>query len=250
MKHQPEIILADKDDIPNYMSRLLDIASHYYPTYFDITKMLKHHFDAGGQLQLAVMDGDIVGFSVSSCEIRSTPFHEREIPVIYQRLLYVDTTVRRKLLGISLQIAVLRLHLGLFWLFKRFSLFCITDNPLIVRAFGQYNIYYPNAHIEPPPEIFSFCESLLPLLDGTALGKNLLVYGTNESTLKDFDYTNWWKKYLASGYTYYDELLLSTAFKTRQGKILHNGALLLVIGYARRLNFVKRFFQIVLKRLN
>lgn len=250
MKHQPIIVLANKEDISKHMPRLADIASQYYPMHYDVSKMLQNHLNAGGILQVALIEGDIAGFSVSSCEIRITPFNKREMPVIYQRLLFIDTALRRQLLGISLQIAVLHLHLGPFWLFKRLTLFCLTDNPLIVRAFDLYNIYYPNNQITPTPEVWQFCESLLPLLFGNNLGKNLLVYGTNESMLKDFDYTHWWKKYLASGHTYYDELLLSTVFKPQQGRILHSGALLLVVGYSRPLNLLKRFLQIAWKQLS
>jgi hypothetical protein len=239
---------ADSHGLTQHFARLVEIAKHFYPANFDVSAMIRHHIDAGATTILAMLGKEIVGFSMSSQVTRITPFYKRKIPVLYQRLLYIDPARRKQQIGVRLQIAVLRHHLGIFWLFRRFAMICITDNPLVVRAFGLYKTYYPNTRTSTPEEIISFGESLLPIVGGSSLDKNLLVHGTNESGLTGLDYTSWWRKFLESGHHRYDDLLLSTVFTQSDGKIVHNGVSMLAIGYATPLNFVGRFAQVVLQQ--
>jgi hypothetical protein len=70
-----------------------------------------------------------------------------------------------------------------------------------------------------------------------------VAYGTNESTLKGTDCTREWEQFLRSGHDIYDQMILNTVFSGEHNKIIHTGALLLAVGYAKPLHFVRRFID-------
>ena len=81
-----------------------------------------------------------------------------------------------------------------------------------------------------PEEVYAFCQQLGPMMGFSRVDRRLLVYGTNEMILEGEDSTSEWKSFLLSGHAGYDQMILNTAFTTRNGEIVHTGALLIAIG--------------------
>jgi hypothetical protein len=219
------------------------IAGHYYPQGYDTDAMLLGHFTREACVHLALRQDQVVGFSINSCASTLTPFHGKEIPLFYQAALYVAPEFQHHSVGIHLQLAGLRYHLGPFWTFRRFAVVCLTCNPLILRAFSMYNDYYPRHDREVPPRIHAFCQQLAPMMGFTRIDRGLVARGTNESILEGTDCTLEWEQFLRSGHDIYDQMILNTVFSTEHNKIIHTGALLLAVGYAKPLHFVRRFFE-------
>jgi len=150
------------------MEQVLDqmtrIAACYYPENFDARSMLLEHVSRDVCIHAAVQSDRIIGFSFNSCDYGKTPFCKAEIPLIFQRFLYIDPVVHQRGVGIKLQVAGLRYHLGPFWLFRRFVVICLTNNPLILRAFSQYDVYYPRHEAAIPAGIHDFCQKLAPTI--------------------------------------------------------------------------------------
>jgi len=206
--------------------------------------MLDEHLDQDTCVHVAEQRERIVGFSVDSFGCRQTPFYRQDLPVFFQRLLYVDPAVQHRAAGLKLQTAGLRYRLGPFWLFRRFVVVCLTSNPQVLRAISQYNEYYPRRDGVLPESVYLFCQQLGPLMGFTRIDRRLLVYGTNETVLEGEDYSAEWTNFLRSGHTVFDRMILETAFSASNGRVVHSGALLLAIGYARPLHFLRRFIEL------
>ena len=226
---------------------MVRIVAHYFPRDFDVESMLGAHFDPDSCVHIAQQGEKIIGYSVHTCSYRKTPFHNKDLPVFYQRLLYVDPIVQHQAVGLKLQIAGLRYWLGLLWLFRRFVVVCLTSNPQILRAMSLYNEYYPRQDGALSDEVYAFCQQLGPMLGFSHVDRRLLVYGTNETILEGEDYTAEWMNFLRSGHARFDQMILSTAFAAKNGKIIHTGALLMAIGYARPMHFIRRFIELRLR---
>lgn len=227
------------------LDRFTEIAGQYYPDTLPIRDRIETNIRQGAYILIAQQAGECIGFSLSSCERRATPFYSTKIPFIYQRQMYVDRNLLGKKVGVHLQIRVLRKHLGPFWLFRRFGLMSITHNPLIVKNFALYSRYYPNIN-EPsvPQDISHFAQELAKQVGGETIDDKLRVYGTYKSILNGEDYTWWWREYLASGNTDVDNFVLDSLFRTEEDKVIHSGLTFLMIGYATPMNFIKRFIEI------
>ena len=225
------------------------IVAYYFPPGFDVKSMLVEHLDRDSCILAAQQENQIIGFSVNSCSYRQTPFHYKPIPLVYQRLLYVDPAAQHRTIGLSLQIAGLRYQLGPCWLLRRFAVICLTSNPNVLRAIHQYNEYYPRIDDELPQKVYAFCQQLGPSMGFSRVDRRLMVYGTNETTLEGEDYTSRWKSFLLSGHDAFDQMILDRVFATRDGKIFHNGALLLALGYARPMHFIRRFLETRFRRV-
>lgn len=226
---------------------MVRIVAHYFPRDFDLKSMLDEHLDPDSCIHIAEQNDKIIGYSVNSCSYRKTPFHKKNIPVFYQHLLYVDPTVQHKAVGLELQIAGLRYQLGFFWLLRRFVVVCLTNNPQVLRIISQYNEYYPRQDGALPEAVYAFCRQLGPMLGFSRIDRRLLVYGTNETILEGEDYTSAWTSFLRSGYAGFDQMVLNTAFASTNGRVVHTGALLLAIGYARPMHFLRRFIKVFLR---
>jgi hypothetical protein len=229
------------------LDQMTRIAAFYYPNNFDARSMLLEHITWDACIHVAVQSDQIIGFSINSCDYRKTPFCKTEIPLIFQKILYIDPVFQKRGVGIKLQIAGLRYHVGLLWIFSRFTVICLTNNPLILRAFSQYDVYYPRQEASIPADIYDFCKQLAPAMGFESIDQRLLVYGTNESILDGADYTLLWKKFLFSGHDSYDQMILNRVFNTRDEKVFHRGTLQLAIGYARSMRFIWQFIKVQLK---
>ncbi len=206
--------------------------------------MLAEHLDQDTCVHVAEQNNRIIGFSVHSFSCRKTPFFGRDLPVFFQRLLYVDPAVQHRAVGLRLQTAGLRYRLGFFWLIRRFVVVCLTSNPQVLRAINQYNEYYPRRDGALPEPVYAFCQQLGPMMGFDRVDRRLLVYGTNERLLEGEDYSTEWASFLRSGNSEFDQIILQTAFSMKDGKVLHSGALLLAIGYARPMHFLRRFIEL------
>jgi hypothetical protein len=227
---------------------MVRIVAHYFPRDFDVESMLVAHLDQDACIHIAAQKDRIIGYSVNSCSYRETPFHGKELPVFYQRLLYVDPAVQHQSVGLELQIAGLCYRLGLLWLLRRFVVVCLTSNPQVLRLISEYNEYYPREDGALPEAVYAFCQQLGPMMGFSRVDRRLLVYGTNESILEGEDYTFEWMNFLRSGHAEYDQMILNTAFSSQNGKIVHSGALLLAIGYVRPMHFMRRFVEMCVTR--
>lgn len=225
------------------LGRLARIAAHYFPDDFDVETMLLQHLDRDSSVQVAEQNDEIIGISITSCRRSKTPFYKNDIPLFYQRILYVDPDTRGRAVGLRLQVAGLRYQLGAFWMFRRFAVICLTNSPEILRAFNQYSEYYPRQDHPVPGTVYEFCRQLGSIMDFERIDRHLLVYGTNESNLAGVDYTMKWERFLKSGHASYDQMILNGVFVTKDGKILHAGVLQLVVGYAGPMHFVLHFLK-------
>ena len=224
--------------------QIVRIAAHYFPPSFDVESMLDEHLGQDTCVHVAEQGDRIVGFSVHSFSRRKTPFHKQDLPVFFQRLLYVDPAVQHKAVGLKLQTRGLRFRLGLFWLFRRFVVICLTSNPQVLRAMSQYNEYYPRRDGVLPESVYVFCQQLGSMMGFSRIDRRLLVYGTNETLLEGEDYSSEWASFLRSGHTEFDQMILQTAFSTKNDRVTHSGSLLLAIGYARPMHFLRRFIEL------
>ena len=223
--------------------RLTRVAAHYFPEKFDVETMLLQHIGMDSCVQVAELNDEIIGISINSCSRRKTPFYRKEIPLFYQRILYVDPGARHHAVGLRLQVAGLDYQLGAFWMFRRFVVICLTNSPKILRAFSQYNEYYPRLDHPVPGNVYEFCRQQGSIMGFDRIDQQLLVYGTNESDLDGVDYTTKWEQFLKSGHAKYDRMIINGVFSTKKGKILHAGVLQMVVGYAGPMHFVLRFLK-------
>ena len=209
--------------------------------------MLDWHLEQESCVHVAEHEDRIVGYSINSCDYRKTPFYRKEIPLFYQRQLFVDPALQHEAIGIALQTTGLRYHLGPFWLFRRFAVTFLTANPQVLRVLSLYNEFYPRPEGAIPEQVYSFCQQLGPMMGFSRVDRQLLVYGTGKKKLEGEDYTCRWKNFLSSGHAGYDRMVLDTVFLQRDSRIFHTGRLLLGIGYARPTHFVRRFLRMLFR---
>jgi hypothetical protein len=108
----------------------------------------RHINEPDTHAHIAMAGYRVLGFSMHSCHKERTPFHDRKIPLFHQRLLYVDPLVRHIDLGLGLQIPGLRYQLGLFWLFRRFAVISLTNNPLVLTIGYAKPMHFIHRYIE------------------------------------------------------------------------------------------------------
>jgi len=227
--------------------RLTRVSAHYFPDNFDVKTMLLQHIGRDSCVQVAEQNDEIIGISITSCSKEKTPFYRKKIPLFYQRIIYVDPGARHQAVGLRLQVAGLDYQLGAFWMFRRFAVICLTNSPKILRAFSQYNDYYPRQDHPVPGNVYEFCRQLRSIMGFERIDQHLLVYGTNESNLDGVDYTTKWERFLRSGHEKYDRMILNSVFSTKDGRILHTGVLQMVVDYAGPMHFVLHFLKAKLK---
>ena len=106
----------------------------------------------------------------------------------------------------------------------------------------MHSISYPH-HGEPlPAEIRKFAESLLPMLSSTELDAHCRLLGTLDE-FKNVDYTEIWNRHLHKRNDDYEKLMLDNAFTETNGKIINNGALVLMIAFSRPFQFIRFLFH-------
>jgi hypothetical protein len=91
-------------------------------------------------------------------------------------------------------------------------------------------------------EILEFAVSLLPMLGATGLDERCRLTGTLDG-LKGADYTAIWNRHLHKHDNSYEQLMLSSAFTKRDGKIVSNGAFIFMLAYSRPLQFIRFLFH-------
>ncbi|MEJ2310487.1 MAG: hypothetical protein P8Z78_14420 [Gammaproteobacteria bacterium] len=205
-------------------------------------QIVRLHLEAADTIRLALHEDEIVGFSVASRYKMKTPFYPHPVNTVYQRMLYLHPEFLYRGLGIRLLLATMKDLFGWFWPFKRLVAICRTQNPVVARFMDLYNIVYPR-HKQPVPDnIRQFAESLVPLLQAKYLDQQFRLVGTL-SDFKGVDQTDTWNRYYHHRANDYEKLMLSSVFEERQGRIINSGSFLLMIGYARPLNFIRFLFH-------
>ncbi len=234
---------------PEQQATFAQIAQAYYPPQLRMAERIAEHISEGAHARVAEQDGHILGFALSSCRHRQTPFHAHPVPGIYQRQLFVAPDQRGRHLGIRLQIATFRHHLGPFWLLRRFFVYCLTHNPLVVRNYRYFSRYYPRLDDGPVPDpVQAFAEKLLPEVSGQSVDDRLRIHGSFKSVLEGVDYTFWWKTCLETGEARVDRRVLDWLYRRENGRIVHSGLSLLMLGYAEPMQFVKRYAELRWRR--
>jgi GNAT superfamily N-acetyltransferase len=223
------------------LKRLLEITLHYFPRP-DVTEpMIRHHLEQSTAAVLARRDGKIIGFGAATCLTRQTPFAGRPLPVIFQRMLYLDPEARYKGIGVRLQVEILCECMGLLWPFRRFVLVCRTLSPSVAKALGKFTRVFPKYGVSVPPEVRGFAESMLPVIGSGELDERFALIDALEP-FKGDDYSDIWRKYLHSGSEPHDRLLLDAMYIERDGRIINSGCCLMMIAYARPLAFLRHAF--------
>lgn len=214
--------------------------------YFDdlplMEQTVRSHMESASTIRLAMHEGRIVGFSVASKYRRQTPFHPRPVNLLYQRMLYLHPDFLFRGLGIRLLAVTMRDLFGWFWPFKRLVAVCRTQNPIVARVMNLYNLVYPQYGRPVPGAIRAFAESLLPLLGAESLDGKFRLIGTL-SAFGGADYTDIWNHFYHRRGDDFERLILDSAFEEKQGRILNSGAFILMIGYAKPMNFVRYLFH-------
>jgi hypothetical protein len=157
-------------------------------------------------------------------------------------MLYLHPGFLYRGLGLRLLQVTMKDLFGWFWPFRRLVSFCRTQNPVVAKFMDLYNISYPQYKQPIPDNIRQFAESLLPFLKADFLDQQFRLAGTL-SAVEGMDYTDIWNRYYHRHNNDYEKLMLSSAFEERQGRIINSGAFILMIGYARPLNFIRYLFH-------
>jgi len=220
------------------ISRMAAICTSYFDDQALMEETVRNHLRQADTVRLACHEGRIVGFSIASKHKMLTPFYPRRINVIFQRMLYLDPAVLYLGIGLKLLAFTMTDLLGWWWPFRRFAAICRTQNPVVAKIMNMYDLAYPQPDTPLPAEIREFAESLLPILGAKSLDERCRLVGTLES-FAGRDYTDIWYRYLHRRHNEYEELMLHSAFREEDGRIVNSGAFVLMIAYAKPLRFIR-----------
>ena len=232
--------LTDLSD--SQIHRMVEIAANYIPDDKVVEAVLRKHQKDAHTIRLASLDDDIVGFSIASRYKLQTPFYPRPVNVIYQRMLYLDPEVLYRGLGLRLLAATLRDLFGFFWPFRRFAAICRTATPVVAKYMHMYSVAYPKFGEPVPREIRKFGESLLPILGAESLDEQFRLVGTLQM-FTGVDYTETWKRFYHCHNSDYEQLMLNSAFEEKDDRVISKGAFILMVAYAKPLNFIRYLFH-------
>lgn len=217
---------------------MAEIIAHYFPDPRLMEATVRDHLKQATTVRLAWSQDRIVGFSVASGYRMHTPFYPKPANVIYQRMLYLDPEHLYRGLGLRLLSVTLKDLFGWLWPFKRLVAICRTQNPVVARIMDMYNVSYPQHEQLLPPEIRKFGESLLPILGAGSLDARCRLVGTL-TAFAGMDYTDIWNRFLHRRNNKYEALMLNSAFKEENGRVINSGAFVLMIAYAKPLRFIR-----------
>ncbi|MCK4708153.1 MAG: hypothetical protein KAU21_06000 [Gammaproteobacteria bacterium] len=225
-------------------NRLVEIAAVYLPITEVVSKALKQHIQHADSLRLARDNKNIVvGFSIASSTRQLTPFYSKPINIIYQRMLFLDSSTLYKGLGMRLLIASFTDLLGPLWPFRHFTVVCRTQNPVVARMMDKHTVCYPHYGEKLPDKIRAFAETLLPMLGATELDSQCRLLGTVDE-FKDMDFTEIWNKHLhKQRNNNYEKLMLNSAFTLKEGKIINSGAMVFMLAYSKPMQFLRFLFH-------
>jgi hypothetical protein len=218
------------------------IMANYFPDQKLMEDTIRGHMNHTNTVRLALRDDEIVGFSVASKYKMMTPFYHRPVNVIYQRMLYIEPGILYRGVGIRLLLVTMKDLFGSIWPLKRIAAICRTQNPVVAKYMNMYNVAYPQYGQSVPAEIRKFAVSLLPVLGAESLDENFRLVGT----LREFageDFTDTWNKYFHRRNNDYEKQMLNSAFEQKDGRVINSGALVLMIAYAKPLNFIRYIFH-------
>ena len=119
---------------------------------------------------------------------------------------------------------------------------CRTQNPVVVTMMNMYNVTYPQYNQPLPDDIRKFSESLLPILDAKELDDKCLLIGSFDPYI-DVDYTEIWNSVLHRGKNQYEDMVLNTAFKIENNRIINKGAFIFMLAYSKPLHFIRYLFH-------
>ena len=236
-------LTRESGDIPaKYIKRMAEIITHYFPNQDLMEEVLAVHIKEADTVRLAWYEDRIVGFAIASKYKKLTPFYPKPIDLLFVRMLYLEPGALYKGMGLRLLGATLRDLLGLFWSFKRFAAICRTQNPVVVKMMNMYNETYPQYNQPLPDDIRKFSENLLPILNAKELDEKCLLIGTLEP-FKGMDYTDIWNSIFHRGKNQYEAMVLNSAFKKKNGRIINNGAFIFLLAYSKPLHFIRYLFH-------
>lgn len=172
-----------------------------------------------------------------------TPFYPRPVNVIYQRMLYLQPSVLYQGIRTPLILATMRDLLGRLWPLKRIVTFCRTQNPVVAKMMNMYSISYPQYRQAVPDKIRKFAEGLLATLGAESLDEKFRLIGTLRK-FEGMDYTEQWNQYPHIKNNHYEKLMLDSAFAEKNGCVINSGASILLIAYAKPLNFIRYLLKL------
>jgi len=219
---------------PALARRFVEIVANYSPDPDEARSIVFDHLRHADYISCAIQDNKVVGVLVTSSNTAQTPFARRRLPVIYQRMLFLDPSIIGRGIGVRLFVRSLYDQFGLLWPFRRFVLVCRTQSAKVARKMRSFSRVYPQLDRPVPAVVRSFAESMLVQLGATRLDDKFRLIGTLQG-LEGQDYSEYWQRYLRSSSDTDSRLILDTAFYMDQGRVRNTGAFLLMIGYARPL---------------
>ncbi|UCB54443.1 MAG: hypothetical protein JSW45_10915 [Thiotrichales bacterium] len=245
------MFVPEKIKISNPRTELTDdqirqmamIAVNYFPDEQFLEAVVRHHAGQADTIRLAMEQDRIVGFSIASKYRLMTPFYPRPVNVLYQRMLYLKPGFLYRGIGLLLLSLTLKDLFGWLWPFKRFAAFCRTQNPVVARLMDMYSVSYPHYDQPVPEDVREFAEGLLPLVGAESLDQKFRLAGTLDA-FSGMDYTEIWNRYLRRRNNQYEKLMLSSAFEQKDGRVINSGAFVLMIAYAKPLNFVRYLLRV------
>jgi hypothetical protein len=218
--------------------RMAEIVANYFPDPTLMEQTIRSHLAEAGTIRLAYHDDIITGFAIASRYTMQTPFYPRPTAVIYQRMLYLDPAWIYRGAGFKLLGASMRDLFGWLWPLRRLVAICRTQNPVVARIMGLYDLSYPRFGERIPAEVRRFAEGLLPMLGARALDEDFRLVGTLDR-FEGADYTDIWNRYLHRRNNAYESLMLHSAFAQQGDRIINSGAFVLMLGYARPMRFLR-----------
>jgi len=228
------------------IQQMTKIVINYFPNQKHMEWVIRDHIKQANSIRLALYNNEIIGFSVASKYKMETPFYHRPVNVIYQRMLYLHPSVLYRGIRIQLVLATMRDLLGWLWPLKRIVTFCRTQNPVVAKMMNMYSASYPQYKQAVPEKIRKFAEGLLPILGAESLDEKFRLIGTLKK-FKGMDYTDKWNQYLHIKNNHYEKLMLESAFAEKNGCVINSGAYILIIGYAKPLNFIRYLLKLSIR---
>jgi len=217
------------------------IVANYFPDEKLMESTIRNHMKQANTIRLALYENKILGFSIASKYKMMTPFYYRPVNVSYQRMLYLDPYFLYRDIGIQLLVLTMKDLFGWFWPIKRMVVFCRTQNPVVAKLMNMFNVAYPQYDQALPEDIRNFAETLLPVLGAESLDEKFRLIGTLK-TFSGMDYTDTWNKYVHSRDNEFEKLILNSAFEQKDRRVINTGAFVLMIAYAKPLNFIRYIF--------
>jgi hypothetical protein len=194
----------------------------------------------------------IVAFHAFSIFKEKTPFGTKELPIIYINLSFKKPNADAHIKNYAKwsNAHFLKANIGRFWLFKKFVLIFLTNNPKVAkRSANVFHQSYPVHKTDTPQKIQDFAKQFihknLKLTDSN-INQNLVL--SKENTYKmDID-SKWENLYKSCDSEQNKFFIKNDIIHTEDNKFFLTGNLILFMGCSSFLNLIKNILHHKLKK--